>query len=79
MAAQTELLRQILQGQQPHHQQRGVHHAPQPQVAGYQEFFGTQPPLFNKIEEPLDADASIRTIDSKFALLTLPCSEAKKA
>jgi hypothetical protein len=56
-----------------------VHNAPQPQVVGYMEFFGTQPPLFNKMEEPLDADAWIRTIESKFALLTLPCSEANKA
>jgi hypothetical protein len=79
MAAQTELLRQIVQGQQPHHQQRGGHNAPQPQVAGYPEFFGTQPPLFNKMEEPLDADAWIHTIESKFALLTLPCPEANKA
>jgi hypothetical protein len=36
-------------------------------VAGYLEFFGTQPPLFNKTEELLDADAWIRTIESKFA------------
>jgi hypothetical protein len=36
-------------------------------------------PLINKTEEPLDADAWIRTIKSKFALLTLPCSEANKA
>jgi hypothetical protein len=79
MATQTVLLRQIVQLQQPHHQQRGVHNAPQPQVAGYPEFFGTQPPLFNKMEEPLDADAWIHTIESKFALLTLPCSEANKA
>jgi hypothetical protein len=79
MAAQTELLRQIVQGQQPHHQQQGVHNAPQPQVAGYSKFFGAQPPLFNNMEEPLDADAWIRTIGSKFALLTLPCFEANKA
>jgi hypothetical protein len=79
MAAQTEFLRQIVQGQQPHHQQRGVHNAPQPQVVGFSEFFGTQPPLFSKTEEPLDADAWIRTTKSKFALLTLPCSEANKA
>jgi hypothetical protein len=56
-----------------------VHNAPQPQVAGYPEFFGTQPPLFNKMEEPLDANAWIRTIESKFALSTLPCPEANKA
>jgi len=35
--------------------------------------------LFNKAEEPLDADAWIRTIESKFSLLTVPCSEANKA
>ena len=52
LAAQTELLRQLVQGQQ-----RGGHHAHQPQAAGYQEFFATQPPLFNRTEEPLDADA----------------------
>jgi hypothetical protein len=56
-----------------------VHNAPQTQVAGYLEFFGAQPPLFNKMEEPLDADAWICTIESKFALLTMPCSEANKA
>jgi hypothetical protein len=56
-----------------------VHNAPQPQVAGYSDFFETQPPLFNKMEEPLDADAWIHTIESKFALLTLPCFEANKA
>jgi hypothetical protein len=38
-----------------------------------------QPPLFHKTEEPLDADAWLRTIESKFALLSAPCSEANKA
>jgi len=76
MAAQTELLRQIVQGQ---HQQRGGHNAHQPQAAGYTDFLGTQPPLFHKTEEPLDADAWIRTIESKFTLLVAPCSEANKA
>jgi hypothetical protein len=79
MATQTELLWQIVQGQQPHHQQRGGHNAPQPQVAGYPKFFGKQPPLFNKTEEPLDANAWFHTIESKFALLILPCPEANKA
>ena len=37
-----------------------------------------QPPLFTKADEPLDADAWIRTIESKFSLLTTPCSEASK-
>ena len=49
------------------------------QPAGYQEFFGTQPPLFSRTEEPLDADAWLHTIDSKFALLAVPCADANKA
>jgi len=77
LAAQTELLRQLVQGQQQ--QQRGGHHVHQPQAASYQDFLGTQPPLFNKTKEPLDADAWIQTIESKFALLMAPCSEANEA
>jgi hypothetical protein len=38
-----------------------------------------QPPLFHKIDEPLDADAWLPTIESKFVLLSAPCSEANKA
>ena len=79
MALQTELIRQLVQGQQnqPRSQQRGREdHIPQ--VAGYQEFFGTHPPLFHKTDEPLDADAWLRTIESKFSLLLVPCSEANK-
>jgi hypothetical protein len=48
-------------------------------VATYQDFFSTQPPLFSKVEEPLDADAWLRTIESKFALLTIPCADSSKA
>jgi len=79
MALQIELIHQLVQGQQnqPCSQQRGREdHIPQ--TAGYQEFFGTQPPLFHKMDEPLDADAWLRTIESKFALLLVPCSEANK-
>ena len=65
---------QIAQGQQ----QRGGRNDRQPQSATYLDFFGTQPPLFNRTEEPLDADAWIKTIESKFDLLTLPF-EANKA
>ena len=35
--------------------------------------------MFNRTEEPLDADAWIKTIESKFDLLTVPCSKANKA
>jgi len=79
LAAQTELLRQLVQRQQQQQQQRGGPNVHQPQAAGYPEFLATQPPLFNKTEEPLDADAWIRTIESKFSLLLAPCSEQNKA
>ena len=35
----------------------GHTHALHPQEASYQNFLGTQPPIFNKAEKPLDADA----------------------
>ena len=54
LAAQTEILRQLVQVQQ---QQRGGHHAHQLQEASYHDFLSMQPPLFNKVDEPLDADA----------------------
>ena len=79
LAAQTELLRQLVQGQQQQQQQWGGPHVHQPQAAGYSEFLATQPPLFNKTEEPLDPDAWICTIESKFSLLLVPCSEQNKA
>jgi hypothetical protein len=77
MARQTELLNQLVQAQMGHFQQ-------QPRGRGellsasYQDFLSTQPPLFHKGDEPLDADAWLRTIESKFALLPAPCSEENK-
>ena len=44
LAAQTQLLQQLVQAQQ----QRGEHNAHHPQEASYQDFLSTQPPLFNK-------------------------------
>src|SRR6185369_9919710 len=76
LAAQTEILRQLVQAQPQ--QQRGGHHANQLQEASYQDFLSTQPLLFTKADEPLDADAWIRTIESMFSLLSVPCSEANK-
>ena len=75
LAVQTEILRQLVQAQQ---QPWGGHHAHQVQEASYQDFLSMQPPLFTKVDESLDADAWIRTIESKFSLLTVPCSEANK-
>jgi hypothetical protein len=48
-------------------------------VASYQDFFSTQPPFFSKAEEPLDADAWLHIIESKFALLTIPCADSNKS
>ena len=61
---QTALLWEIVeQGrvQWPEH-----HH--QPPALGYPEFLATQPPLFHKADEPLEADSWFRTIESKFTL-----------
>jgi hypothetical protein len=78
MARQTELLNQLVQAQmnQSHHTSRGRAEHPS---AGYQDFLSTQPSLFYKTDEPLDADAWLRTIESKFVLLSAPCSDANKA
>jgi hypothetical protein len=77
MSRQTELLDMLVQAQQNQFRSplRGREEHP---LASYQDFFSTQPPLFHKTEEPLDADAWLRTIESKFALLSVPCSEANK-
>jgi hypothetical protein len=78
MARQTELLNQLVQAQmgQFHHQSRGRDEYPS---ANYQDFLSTQPPLFHKVDEPLDADAWLRTIESKFTLLSAPCLDENKA
>jgi hypothetical protein len=78
MARQIELLNQLVQAQmgQYHHQFRGRE---EPPSASYQDFLSTQPLLFHKVDEPLDADAWLRTIESRFALLSVPCSDENKA
>jgi hypothetical protein len=77
MARQIELLNQLVQAQmgQFHYQSRG---RDEPLSASYQDFLSTQPPLFHKADEPLDADAWLCTIESKFALLSAPCSYENK-
>jgi hypothetical protein len=78
MTRQTELLNQLVQAQMGHfHQQRRGRD--EPLSASYQDFLSTQPPLFHKADEPLDADAWLRTIESKFALLSASCSNENKA
>jgi hypothetical protein len=66
MAQQNEILRQLLQ-RQPHPQQYGGGQPQRPLAATtYQEFLSTQPPLFTKAEDPLDADVWLRVVESKF-------------
>jgi hypothetical protein len=70
MAQQNEILRQLLQ-RQPHPQQYGGGQPQRPPVvATYREFLSTLPPLFTKVEDPLDADVWLRVVESKFPLLT---------
>jgi hypothetical protein len=81
MARQTELLNLLVQAQQSQQRQqsRGGRDDLNPPVASYQDFLSTQPPFFCKAEEPLDADACLHIIESKFALLTIPCADSSKA
>jgi hypothetical protein len=65
MARQTELVNLLVQAQQNQQRQQSRGGRDEPQVANYQDFFNTQPSLFSKVEEPLDADAWLRTIESK--------------
>ena len=61
---QTALLREIVeQGRAQRHE----HHL-QPPAPRYPEFLATQPPLFHKTDEPLEADSWLWTIESKFTL-----------
>jgi hypothetical protein len=77
MARQTELLTQLVQAQMGHSRQQS-RGRDEPLAASYQDFLSTQPPLFHKADEPLDTDAWLRTIESKFALLPAPCSDENK-
>jgi hypothetical protein len=79
MAQQNEIMRQLLQ-RQPHPQQYGGGQPQRPLAAAtYQEFLSTQPPLFTKAEDPLDADVWLRIMESKFPLLTGDCPDDTKA
>ena len=60
---QTELLRQLVES----HAGRG-RQVP-PAGTDYVGFLATQPPLFHKANDPLEADAWIRTIEDKFSIL----------
>lgn len=78
MAQQNEILRQLVQ-RQPHPQQYGGDQQQRPPAsATYQEFLSTQPPLFTKAEDLLDADVWLWVMESKFPLLTGDCLDDAK-
>jgi hypothetical protein len=65
---------------QPHPQQHGGGQQQRPPTAAtYQEFLSTQPPLFTKAEDPLDANVWLRVVESKFPLLTRDCPNGTKS
>jgi hypothetical protein len=79
MAQQNEILRQLAQRQPPpQHYGGGDHHQHPLAAATYQEFLSTQPPLFTRAEDPLDADVWLRVVESKFPLLNGVCSDVAK-
>ena len=67
---QTELLRQLVESH------AGSGRQAPPAETDYIGFIATQPPLFHKANDPLEADAWIRTIENKFN--SLDCSEVNK-
>jgi hypothetical protein len=79
MAQQNEILRQLAQRQPPpQHYGGGDHHQRPPAAATYQEFLSTQPPLFTRAEDPLDADVWLWVVESKFPLINGVCSDVAK-
>jgi hypothetical protein len=56
----------------------GDHHQRALVAATYLEFLSTQPPLFTKAEDPLDADIWLKVVESMFPLLHGECSDAAK-
>jgi hypothetical protein len=78
MAQQNEILRQLAQRQPPPQHYGGGDHQRHQAAATYQEFLSTQPPLFTRAEDPLDADVWLRVVESKFPLLHGVCSEVTK-
>jgi hypothetical protein len=79
MAQLNEILRQLAQCQPPpQHYGGGDHHQRAPAVATYQEILSTQPSLFTRAEDPLDADVWLRVVESKFPLLNGECLDAAK-
>src|SRR5438128_2476391 len=74
LAQETQILQMLAQNQMQQQQPQG--RQGQPQMASYSDFVGTQPPIFAKTNDPLEADSWLRLMESKFKLLT--CTEEQK-
>ena len=71
----SRLLHEIAQSNQNQMQgNRDRHH--NRQEATYVDFTDTKPPVFTKVDEPLEADDWLRTMEQKFDLI--PCMEFQK-
>jgi hypothetical protein len=47
-----------------------IHQEPEPaQYNNYKDFLDTEPPIFREVEEPLQADERLNTIEQKFRVL----------
>src|SRR5207247_1566586 len=68
VAQQTQILQMLVQSQVQ--QQSQLHgRQGQQQLATYSDFAGTHPPIFSKVEDPLEADSWLRLMEAKFELL----------
>src|SRR5438128_3857897 len=67
---QTELLRVLMQNTTPRGGDGAERHD------DYSDFLSTQPPIFKRAKDPLDADHWLRTIEQKLALIR--CEEHEK-
>ena len=55
-----------------HGRGRDQHQGPEPnQFSTFKDFLDTKPPIFKEVEEPLQADEWLNTIEQKFRLLRL--------
>jgi hypothetical protein len=73
-ADNTRFLREMTGNQFQQHGGRGQPQGPRDTT--YLEFSETRPPLFVKVEEPLEADEWVRVMEQKFELIR--CTETQK-
>jgi len=63
--AMRTMVQQVAQGR---HQHQG---AEPNQYSDFKEFLDTKPPIFKEVEEPLQAEEWLNTLEEKFCLLRL--------